>query len=150
MTPADLPANMTSKITEDEHGCWIWKGARAKNGYGSVGYKGKVWSAHRLAYTLLIGPVPDGLVLDHAVCGVKACCRPDHLEPVTNQENIRRDRARITHCPAGHEYTPDNIVWNHGTRRNCRKCHGERARAWSKANYAKKKAERLAALAVTA
>jgi len=131
---------MTSKITVDEHGCWIWKGCLNSRGYGCVSVNGKVVLTHRRAYELLVGPIPYGLTIDHAVCQVKACCNPQHLEPVTNQVNVQRSRAHITHCPKGHEYTPDNIVWNHGTRRNCRECARAAKRAWAKAAYAKKKA----------
>jgi hypothetical protein len=73
----------------DLNGCWIWSGGLKLNGYGylRVGKKGHL--AHRWVYEELVGPIPNGLTIDH-LCRVKACVNPDHLEPVTNAENIRR------------------------------------------------------------
>lgn len=83
-----LPANMTRRISFTDD-CWNWQGAVTSSGYGSVGHRGRIWSTHRLAYELLIGPIPDGLQIDH-LCRNKLCCNPWHLEPVTVQENRRR------------------------------------------------------------
>lgn len=72
--------------------CWLWTGPpvgrRREYGQFFVSPGVKVY-AHRFAYELLAGPVPDGLTLDH-VCRNTLCVRPSHLEPVTLQENIRR------------------------------------------------------------
>jgi hypothetical protein len=82
----------------DSSGCWLWLGQRNAWGYGHfrrtvvLGTYVAV-KAHRYAYTLAIGPIPPGLTLDH-LCGRPACVRPDHLEPVTNAENLRRRHAR--------------------------------------------------------
>lgn len=91
-----LPRNMQTKIRPEEcfiagldPTCWIWTGAVQGKGYGSVGHQKRIWSSHKLAYTLLVGPVPEGLTLDH-LCRNKLCCNPAHLEAVTNLENIRR------------------------------------------------------------
>jgi hypothetical protein len=79
-------------------GCWLWLGQLNQWGYGhfrrtlAPGQHQTV-KAHRFAYTLLVGPIPAGLTLDH-LCGHHACVRPDHLEPVTNAENLRRRHAR--------------------------------------------------------
>ncbi len=79
--------------------------------------------AHRVAYELAIGPVPDGLVVDH-LCFNRACVRPGHLEPVTQQENVMRAR---THCRKGHEFTPENTYvrpgGTGGIQRICRTCN---------------------------
>lgn len=76
-------------------GCWIWTGSILPNGYGQVFAGNWKVSAHRLGYVLAYGPIPKGLELDH-LCRNRSCCRPDHLEPVTRRENIRRGReARI-------------------------------------------------------
>lgn len=69
--------------------CWTWKGCRHTDGYGQVHHKGRVYLAHRLAYQFVRGPIPAGLHIDH-LCRNRGCCNPDHLEPVTCAENIRR------------------------------------------------------------
>lgn len=69
-------------------GCWLWTGYRTPTGYGRFGYRtGEgMWPAHRAAYDLLVGPIPDGLQIDH-ICRVRACVRPDHLQLATYQQN---------------------------------------------------------------
>lgn len=119
---------------EPMSGCWLWTGAIAKNGYGrtSAGY------AHRTAYELNVGPIPAGLDLDHK-CRTRSCCNPEHLEPVTRSENLRRGdmartglshrNARKTHCKRGHEFTSANTYTVHGTgARQCKQCHALRER----------------------
>jgi hypothetical protein len=116
-------------------GCTIWTGKVSASGYGHFWAQGRHLIAHRVAYLLTFGAIEPGAVLDH-LCRVRACINPRHLEPVTQKENILRGEglaahnARKTHCPAGHEYTPDNTYHfkRSETRvgRNCRAC--ERAR----------------------
>lgn len=71
-----------------EGGCWIWAKARTADGYGAINRDGETL-AHRWFYARENGPVPNGLQIDH-LCGVRACVNPDHLEPVTQTENVRR------------------------------------------------------------
>ena len=87
--------------------CWLWLGYCRDGRYPWMYYEGRPLAAYRVAYILLVGPIPEGLQLDH-LCRVASCVNPAHLEPVTQQENIRRQVAVITHCPQGHEYTPEN------------------------------------------
>lgn len=114
------------RITDS--GCWIWLGALNHKGYGKI--NGKI--AHRVSYEIHIGPIPDGLQLDHG-CRVRCCVNPRHLEPVTLIENIARGEvgqynARKTHCSEGHEFTPENTGRYHNER-YCRKCRSN----WKKA-----------------
>jgi hypothetical protein len=79
--------------------------------------------AHRIAYELLVGPISEGMQLDH-LCRNPSCVNPTHLEPVTSQENIIRERAARGQCPKGHPYDDANTsVW--GGRRYCRTCRND-------------------------
>ena len=119
---------------EPMSGCWLWMGSLDRDGYGqTVGKKadGKLTSfrAHRIAFEKARGPIPDGLVIDHK-CRVRSCVNPDHMEPVTNMENIRRGetgqfRLKNTHCPNGHEYTQKT---RKDGSRICLTCNRERDR----------------------
>lgn len=114
--------------------CWLWT-ASTNNGYGSIslGARKRV-QAHRFAYELLVGPIPDGLELDH-LCRVRHCVNPAHLEPVTARENQLRSlsvsgiNAAKTHCIWGHEYTPENTyIRPCDGGRDCRACRSRRDR----------------------
>ncbi len=118
-------------IPEPNSGCWLWIDALTSGGYGQLRWDGLVLYAHRVSFELFRGPIPDGLELDH-LCRVRCCVNPYHLEPVTGIENTRRglagepQRAR-THCPHGHEYTPENTYRVPGkVNRFCRSCHYRR------------------------
>jgi len=115
--------------------CWLWTASTNGVGYGYIyGPDGKLVGAHRLAYELTVGPIPDGLHLDH-LCRVTLCVNPAHLEPVTPRVNILRgespsaEHARSDFCANGHKYTPENTRIGKG-RRHCRQCHRERARIY--------------------
>ena len=116
---------------------WLWHGMTAGNGYGRVVIDGKNQAAHRVAYEWLVGPIPDGLELDH-LCGVRNCVNPHHLEPVTHKENVARGKtithynSEKTHCPRGHELSGDNLVPSalRKGRRDCLTCSRQRAREY--------------------
>jgi hypothetical protein len=96
-----LPAKLLEKAAPDDAGCLIWTGALT-NGYGVVSIDGRLRRAHRVAWEMTYGPIPeDKPHLDH-LCRVRACIRPDHLEPVTQEENNRRAGEAHTSCPRGH------------------------------------------------
>lgn len=122
-----LPANMRTKIETNEGGCWEWTRALNSKGYGSYGHHGRVQSTHRLAYELLVGPIPTGLHIDH-LCRNRKCCNPEHLEAVSQRTNTLRGvgfaatNAVKTHCKHGHEYTEANTYTDSRGSRSCRTC----------------------------
>lgn len=111
--------------------CWVWIASLDRHGYGQLnagGESGGIRRAHRVAYELLVGPIPDGLDLDH-LCRVRRCVNPAHLEPVTNAENKRRSRR--THCREGHPLSGPNLYINPASgARTCRKCRRIKENAW--------------------
>jgi hypothetical protein len=117
------------------------KGPRQYGQYGQVGHK----AAHRVVYEALVGPVPEGLELDH-LCKESRCVNPAHLEPVTHAENVRRGRgwggqnARKTHCPSGHPYEGDNLILQKRGGRLCRTCQNEYSREASRRRRQERKA----------
>lgn len=121
---------MAKVSPEPNSGCWLWMGACAGE-YGYIGLGGGrhqgIRTAHRVAYELFKGPVPDGLHIDH-LCRVTCCVNPDHMEAVTQQENNRRQmeayrqKGRPTHCRKGHEYATQNPVFRKDGSRACRLC----------------------------
>lgn len=88
--PAESPRERIRRFTvAGAKGCWVWTGSRNRNGYGQMFFDGRSRLAHRVAYAAYIGPIPDGLSIDH-LCRTKCCVNPEHLEAVTASENVRR------------------------------------------------------------
>jgi hypothetical protein len=114
--------------------CWPWTKTRLVSGYGQVyvgrdsGFAAGILAlAHRVAYQLAVGPILEGLTIDH-LCRNRACCNPAHLEAVTGRENGLRGfsppaiNARKTHCIHGHEFTEENTYRPPSGQRECIKC----------------------------
>src|SRR3954467_1668548 len=94
----DYPAPL-----RDPSGCLRWQGPHSPTGYGRLGRR----YAHRVAWEREVGPIPNGLSVDHVRdrgCVWRDCVEVTHLEPITQAENLRRAARAITSCPAGHEY----------------------------------------------
>jgi hypothetical protein len=147
----DMFDRVLARCIEGAGGCWVWRGGTAGNGhYGRI-QRGPVrYRTHRVTYEYLIGPVPDGLELDH-LCKVRLCCNPYHLDVVTHRENILRSdspagvHAAQTHCVKGHEFTPENTYrppsWPEHWR-VCRQCKKD-----SRVQERERKKDRLAEVA---
>lgn len=125
---------ITRSARDEQTGCLRWQGAHAPKGYGQICVDGRRMAVHRAAYQLWVGPIPDGYEIDHVAergCAHRDCIEPTHLEAVTHAENVRRQLARVTHCPKGHEYSDKNTLWHTNAKgyrlRKCRECK----RRWS-------------------
>lgn len=119
LTPA-IAARFWSKVNVGlAHECWNWKAFVHPAGYGyfQMG-RGRTAYAHRVSYLFYVGPVPDGMTLDH-LCRNRACVNPTHLEVVSNKVNALRgdsfsaENARKTHCKAGHPLSGENLYLKH-------------------------------------
>lgn len=118
---APLAERLASHWVAASSGCWLWIGAQNAAGYGIVTVNGRTLKAHRVSYEVHVGPIPEGLHIDH-LCRVRNCVNPEHLEPVTLAENNRRAAAAQTHCIHGHEFTPENTLTSKRGHRFCRSC----------------------------
>lgn len=127
------------------NGCLLYTGTLNNTGYGQISVDGSLMLAHRAMYELTVGPIPDGMNLDHTChnsdaacvggsnCLHRRCINVEHLEPVTGAENTRRGKSWATngsktHCLRGHPFTDENTYVWHG-RRDCRACNRELKRS---------------------
>ena len=142
----DLPeaavSRFWSRVDRTTGDCWIWTGSKTSAGYGNLAIQQRWHYAHRLSYELVIGPIPEGLVIDH-LCRVRHCVNPDHLEPVTNRVNIARGMAPYglrTTCRRGHDITSEaNVYVQPDGGRRCRLCALEDYRASAEKRNARKR-----------
>lgn len=138
-TPKGMPLTERIKFHSVPKGdCWIWQAQVPPDGYGRIHVNGKPTLAHRASYEAFVGPIPDGLHIDH-LCFTKRCVNPAHLEPVTQAENNRRSwvagritiekaqaahvamKYKRTHCRRGHPWIIGQPT--------CVVCRNERVRA---------------------
>lgn len=128
-----------------EESCWPHPFSCTRGGYSRVTVDHTTMAyAHRVAYELLVGPIPPGLTIDH-LCKVRCCVNPKHMEVVTQKvNNLRGDSPaalnyRTLVCKNGHVLEGDNLVANYLKRgvRRCRIC----LNAWNARDYAKRKAQ---------
>ena len=117
--------------------CWLWTGGDNGYGYGRFSVRTprgpRSARAHRIAFVLAGGTIPDDKVLDH-ICRVRRCVNPEHLRLLTNAENVligisfSAINARKTHCPQDHPYNEVNTYINYLGYRRCRLCLAEQRR----------------------
>lgn len=126
LSDARIMARFISKFTPGD-GCWEWRGTVTTAGYGSFCVDGWPYLAHRLSYERFVGPIANGLHLDH-LCRNTICINPKHLEPVTARVNTLRGvgpsarNAVKTHCKDGHEFNEENTYVCKRGKRYCRPC----------------------------
>lgn len=109
--------------------CHIYRGYKDPNGYGRARLGKGTSLVHKFVWEQINGPVPPGLELDHQ-CRTKACCNPNHLRAVTHRVNTTQNVSGAqwqlnlakTHCPHGHEYTPENTRYRVDKGRDCKEC----------------------------
>lgn len=128
---APAPVRFAEKIDIDEAtGCWLWNAATYPNGYARF-WDGADILGHRWSYAHFVGPIPDGMDLDHVRergCRHRHCVNPDHLEPVSRRENLLRgdtlpaQQVARRRCPRGHAYSPENTRIDRRGSRHCRAC----------------------------
>jgi len=130
---SDVNTHFWQKV--DKFGaCWLWTGRQTRLGYGVARHAGRPVYAHRFAYEVVVGEIPDGLELDH-LCRVPGCVRPDHLEAVPHRVNILRGiapsaiNARKATCVHGHPFDEANTIVRPDGGRACRTCELERNRS---------------------
>ncbi len=121
-----------SKVAFDCGDCWEWTGTKNSWGYGRFLVDGRRIMAHRVCYEILVGKIPEGLVIDH-LCRNHACVNPAHIEALTQLVNARRGRnihREKTHCVRGHEYTEENTrvmrMKDGYLNRKCKNCEQRR------------------------
>jgi hypothetical protein len=124
---------------DPETGCWLWtQHCNVKSRYGIITVDGKQLYVHRVSWSVFKGPIPKGKHIDHVFdkgCRHRHCFWPEHLEPVTQQENNKRRGKSVTVCVHGHKYTSNNTYIRPNGKRYCIECRRIGLRKW----YAKQR-----------
>jgi hypothetical protein len=135
---------LLAKRVINSDGCWVWTGC-ASNGnhsatpYGYMSVDGRETVVHRIAHEVWIGPIPDGLDVDHVIargCRSTLCFNPAHLEAVTPRVNVLRGigpsaiNAAKTTCNQGHPFDEANTYTRPSGKRDCRICNRRRVAEW--------------------
>ena len=126
-------------VPDPNSGCWLWSGAVAKNGYGTMTVQKRTRGAHRVSYQAYVGEIPAGWAVDHR-CKVRCCVNPAHLEAVTFAENNARSprvKPLPDTCVQGHQLKPGNLY-----RSKWRRC-AECARVMALASYHRNRKSKL-------
>ena len=127
-----LMERFMEKWVEGDGGCWLWMAHTTVDGYPRIAIGRTSREAHRVAYELFVGSIPEGHDVHHE-CEVRNCVNPNHLRPVTKKEHgSLGSLARRTHCKHGHEFTPENTYVKGGGARACRKCMARRQREYQR------------------
>lgn len=153
-----IAVRLVEKVKIQQNGCWLWTGHVSPNGYARISVGGVERQAHRVAYEEFVGPIPDGLDVDHVChnedracsggpsCAHRRCLNPEHLAPATRSDNLRNSgrvgnngsvvvaagiQTAKTHCPQGHPYDAENTYSppSRPNARYCRECHRDHTRA---------------------
>lgn len=147
MTQSTFPASLLARMEEQTNGCIHYTGCIDRDGYGRIKIRGRSWAAHRAAYEHFVGPIPDGLTIDHEchnaeaacaggpTCLHRRCVNPVHLAVKTTGDNSNaspNSPSRKPHCPNGHPYSEQNTrIDRRGVRRClvCLRAHWEKSNA---------------------
>lgn len=135
-TMRPVRARFMDRVSIAVNGCWVWDHVSPSARYGVMYAEGRKQLAHRVSYELFVGPLQEGLVIDH-LCANTHCVNPRHLQQVTQQVNVARHHDKQTQCKRGHPYTEESTLIR-GNTRHCRPCGAIRNREY----YARKKEEK--------
>ncbi len=129
----DLGERFMAKVKISEsNDCWNWDAYVDPDGYGRFVLNGRTFRAHRASYVLFIGPIPDGLEIDH-LCRNRGCVNPSHIEAVSRRTNWLRSQSPSainlskTHCINGHAFDTANTRTGRNGMRYCRRCNADAA-----------------------